>query len=313
MSNKFSISDQNFEIYDQLDPTKRIKFEVSGVAPNTTQTYDLSATEGGMVTEAGTQTMTNKTMIDNSFAIADNSDETKKIAFQASGISTATTRTITVGDSNFAIPEIQDNVFRVVDNGDATKKIAFEASGITTATTRTITVGDANFSIPEIQDNVFRIVDNGDSTKKISFEADAITTGNTRKITMPDYDLTLGQEGLRTISLTGAISGGLSLASCTLYKIGKVVTFIMVANSGTADTPASTLAAASASIPADSQPRADVSFPIFVFDNGTRQSGLVDFLADGSIVIYATSARGTFTGSGSTGVSDIQNFTWLTD
>ena len=43
------------------------------------------------------------TFLDSVFTIADNSDTTKKFQFQASGISTATTRTLTVPDANIVL------------------------------------------------------------------------------------------------------------------------------------------------------------------------------------------------------------------
>jgi hypothetical protein len=82
---------------------------------------------------------------DNLFRVQDDGDATKQLAFQLSGLTTGTTRTLTVPDSDGTLvvsPEFADNVFRVQDNGDATKEVALEASGITTGTTRTITVED---------------------------------------------------------------------------------------------------------------------------------------------------------------------------
>ncbi len=54
----------------------------------------------GFVTLTGTETITNKTVKDDSFYIVDQADVTKKIAFQASGIATSTTRTVTMPDQN---------------------------------------------------------------------------------------------------------------------------------------------------------------------------------------------------------------------
>ena len=54
----------------------------------------------GFVTLTGTETMTNKTVKDDSFYIVDQADVSKKIAFQASGIATSTTRTVTMPDQN---------------------------------------------------------------------------------------------------------------------------------------------------------------------------------------------------------------------
>jgi hypothetical protein len=92
---------------------------------------------------------------DNEFKIKDNGDATKIAAFEASGITTATTRTYTLPDADGTVvttgtADIPDNVLNITDNADATKKIAFQASGITTGTTRTITMPDADVDLDDI-------------------------------------------------------------------------------------------------------------------------------------------------------------------
>jgi hypothetical protein len=107
---------------------------------------------------SGLLSVTSETVLtnDGGFRIRNTADLTKQVAFSASGISTATTRTLTVPNLNgtllldtSVIPgdTFVDNTFRVSDNGDATKKLAFECTGITTATTRTMTVPDENGTI----------------------------------------------------------------------------------------------------------------------------------------------------------------------
>lgn len=56
-----------------------------------------------IVTTDNTQTLTNKTFLDSTFSIADNSDSTKIAQFQCSGITTATTRTFTLPDASTTI------------------------------------------------------------------------------------------------------------------------------------------------------------------------------------------------------------------
>lgn len=48
------------------------------------------------------------TVVDNVFSILDNSDNTKKIAFQASGITTGTTRTLTIPDADITVAGINN-------------------------------------------------------------------------------------------------------------------------------------------------------------------------------------------------------------
>lgn len=84
---------------------------------------------------------------DSDFLVFDNADATKKAKLEVSGITTSTTRTLTVPDSDGTLltsgeANAKDTTFRIQDDGDSTKQIAFQSSGITTATTRTITMPD---------------------------------------------------------------------------------------------------------------------------------------------------------------------------
>jgi len=90
------------------------------------------------------------TPADNVFRITGSADATKLLAFEVDGITTGTTRTITVPDAdvNLANP---DNLFRITGSADATKKVAFEVDGLTTGTTRTITMPDADVSLANLQ------------------------------------------------------------------------------------------------------------------------------------------------------------------
>ena len=104
----------------------------------------------GLSSVTSTAVVTN----DSGFRVRDNSDNTKQLAFECSGISGSTTRTLTIPDADGTIAlvgneatEFADNVFRVKDNSDASKKLAFECSGISGSTTRTMTVPDSDGTI----------------------------------------------------------------------------------------------------------------------------------------------------------------------
>jgi hypothetical protein len=60
-------------------------------------------TTGTLATRAGTETLTNKSLVDATTSIVDDGDATKKMQFQLSGLTTATTRTLTVPDASGTI------------------------------------------------------------------------------------------------------------------------------------------------------------------------------------------------------------------
>lgn len=134
-----------------------------------------------VVTLTAGQTLTNKTLTsptissptitgtwafgDNEFQITGSSDATKVVVFEVDGLTTATTRTITVPDASFTLvgltttqtltnktlttPTITvlDNALTIQDNADPTKQAQFQASGITAGQTRTVTIPDSNGTI----------------------------------------------------------------------------------------------------------------------------------------------------------------------
>ncbi len=117
----------------------------SSVALGSSQT-----TFTGLASITSTAVVTN----DSGFRVRNNSDNTKIVALDCSGITGSTTRTLTIPDQDGTIAlvgggstEFADNVFRVTDNSDTSKKLAFECSGITGSTTRTMTVPDSNGTI----------------------------------------------------------------------------------------------------------------------------------------------------------------------
>lgn len=114
------------------------------------------------------------TFSDSDFTIQDNSDNKKKLQFQASSIATATTRTFSFPDVDSEVivssgaqtvsgnktfsgaVVVRDNNFTIEDDSDNTKKAQFQLSGITTATTRTYTLPNLNgelavYTAPTIQ------------------------------------------------------------------------------------------------------------------------------------------------------------------
>lgn len=173
-SNVITVQDTNLTIQDNADNTKQVKLNASGITTGTTRTLDVPDEDTTIVGTGATQNISNKTLNntnsitvkDVNLTIQDDSDTTKAVKFQASGITTGTTRTLQIPDADTTIVgtnasqnlsnktidnsntvTLQDSNLTIQDNGDATKQLKFEASGITTGTTRTLTAPDANTTI----------------------------------------------------------------------------------------------------------------------------------------------------------------------
>ena len=92
-------NDSGFRIRNTTDITKQIAFDASAITTGTTQTYTFPDTSGTVVLTSTAAT----TFSDSAFRVQDNADATKQLAFECSGISTATTRTMTVPNENGTI------------------------------------------------------------------------------------------------------------------------------------------------------------------------------------------------------------------
>ncbi len=88
---------------DSTDTTKRLAFDVSGVAAGQTRTVTIPDASTTLVGTDTTQTLTNKSLSDSTTYFVDNVDSTKKVQFQLSGITAGQTRTITFPDSDLTL------------------------------------------------------------------------------------------------------------------------------------------------------------------------------------------------------------------
>lgn len=97
-----------FQIGDGTDATKVLKFTTSGASTGTTATIADAVTAnrtitlpdpGGAASLFYANATTAQNLLVNSFNVADNTDATKQIAFQASGATTATKETVAVAQA----------------------------------------------------------------------------------------------------------------------------------------------------------------------------------------------------------------------
>ena len=112
-----------FRIVNNVDATKKARFDVAAIATGTVRTITMPNANvdlGNVRTDAGVVAAINSELggtdwqtsggsneyADNVFRINDDSDATKQIAFQASAISTGTTRTITMPDADVDLGNI---------------------------------------------------------------------------------------------------------------------------------------------------------------------------------------------------------------
>ena len=114
----------------------------------TTAATDVTLpTTGTLSTLAGTETLTNKKLDDATVTIADTADPTKQIAFQASGITTATTRTVTAQDASGTM-YISGGTDIPLADGGTNASLTASSGGIfySTATAGAILAGTATAS-----------------------------------------------------------------------------------------------------------------------------------------------------------------------
>lgn len=105
------------------------------------------------------------TLADDVFCIKGSADGTKKVRFEVDGLTTATTRVLTVPDASMTLAGIDraqtfssaqtfsaavsviDGNFSIIGSSDATKVAKFEVDGFTSAATRTFTLPDASGTV----------------------------------------------------------------------------------------------------------------------------------------------------------------------
>ena len=124
------------------------------------------AIDSTVATLTGTQTLTNKTLEDATTYFADNSDSTKKLQFQLSGITTGTTRTLTVPDASGTIALLSD-LGSAANDGILT--LAVSGVGLS---------GSASFTANQAGNTTFTVTSNATSANTASTIVARDASGN---------------------------------------------------------------------------------------------------------------------------------------
>jgi hypothetical protein len=235
-----TIKDNAFTLQDNGDVTKQAVFELSGITTSTIRTYTLPDASVTLLGVANTVTVQNKTL-DNSnsvtvkdanLVIQDDGDTTKQFKIQASGISTATTRTMTVPDSDFTA--VGTSIAQVItskdiDGGTASNTSRFTipkntATNLTALTRKQGTfVYDTTNNVPLFDDgtNLNTVATNAVATASIAgivstvqqsfgglkkFEGGAANVANIRASESTDKTLTDTDQRYQIFTITAGIA-----------------------------------------------------------------------------------------------------------
>jgi len=170
-----SFVDSGFKIIGSGDATKIVQFEVDGLTTATTRTATVRDWDGTLVVANGVGTSTqllqsngtgtppswvtvagtSTEFPDDTFRVIDNADTSKKMAFEASGITTATTRTITLPNFDGTVALFRGDKLRIGDTSAPTHRLellggstAFAPLQIDSGTVQTVpTAGCLEFDV----------------------------------------------------------------------------------------------------------------------------------------------------------------------
>lgn len=209
----------------------------------------LSATVGKVAFDlegAGTSGGAATVFFDSIFRVVDDADDTKKMAFQVSGVSAGQTRVLTVPDSDGTL-----GLLGLAQTWSAKQTFGaglalLDADTIEFGTgvdvvitpdgTNVVMSAGAGAGAFIAHDSVFLIADPVDATKRARLDAGSVTAGQTRIMTIPDADI--GLSGPMYVStadstaITGAtetkaafdtkktISAGVLKAGTTIHIVG---------------------------------------------------------------------------------------------
>jgi hypothetical protein len=161
-----------------------------------TLSWSTIGSGSGFVTTSGTETLTNKTLTDSSTYFQDESDNSKKLQFQLSGISTATTRTLT-------IPNVNGTIITTGDSGTVTNTMlsgSIANAKLANSTISGVSLG-SNLNTLTIGTGLSGTSYNGSSAVTIAIDSSVATLTGSQ---------TLSNKTLSSPIVTGNINGDVS-------------------------------------------------------------------------------------------------------
>lgn len=209
VTNTVTLKDASFTLQDDVDTTKQLRFQLSGITTANLRTLTVPDYDGTVATLAGTEALTNKTLgntntvtlKDTLFTLQDDGDATKQVVFQLSGLTTGNTRTITIPDSNTTIP-IASQVITLAGPTAARIYTFPDASTTVVGTTDTQTLSAKTLTAPKIVSGGFIADANGNELIIFTTTASAVN-----EITLANAATTVNP----TITASGEANVGIDI------------------------------------------------------------------------------------------------------
>ena len=135
--------DSLFRVFDDLDNTKKLAFQIAGITTGITRTATWPD-KSGVVAFLDDITAPGNTFADDLFRIFDNVDNTKLLAFELTPIANSTTRTITMIDENLTIvglTNIQTLMNKTLDASNVVVDGALSSNVVLESIANTFAVG----------------------------------------------------------------------------------------------------------------------------------------------------------------------------